>query len=101
MRKLPLQIPSERRVQLKQEQMRIPRQTSRDLARVHAFTRTIFCNHSPLAEIHLAGDAFHQCFRAGNNRRDLKWTLQKSFEEQGAHKETNSRLARPSCPVMK
>ena len=62
MRELPLQIPSERRVQLKQEQMLIRRQASRDLARVHAFTRTVFCNHSRLAEIHLAGDAFHHCF---------------------------------------
>jgi len=34
-----------------------------------------------LAEIHLTSNTFHQRFRAGDNRGDLKWTLQESLEK--------------------
>src|SRR6266481_2167187 len=70
--KLPLQRARERRVELKQEQMRIWCHPPRDLTRVHAFARTVFRNHAQLSEIHFARDAFHQRLRTWNNRRDLE-----------------------------
>src|SRR6266542_6280831 len=65
--------------------MRIRSHPSRDLARVHAFTRTVLSDHARLAEIHFAGDAFHERFRAGNNRCDLKRPLQKTLKKQCTH----------------
>jgi len=60
-RELPLKSARERRVELEQEQMRIRIHPARDLARVHAFTRAVLGDHTRLAKIHFAGDAFHQC----------------------------------------
>ena len=59
---LSLQIASEGRIQLEQEQMRIRTHPSRDFARVHAFTWAVFCNHARPVEIHLTGHAFHHRF---------------------------------------
>src|SRR5260370_31765638 len=83
--KLSLQITRERRVQLKQEQMRVRTHSSRDFARVHAFAWAVLGDHPMLAEIHLTGDAFHHRSRAGNDRDDLKWTLQVPLEKECAH----------------
>ena len=65
--------------------MRIRSHPSRDLARVHAFTRAVLGDHARLAEIHFAGDPFHERFRAGNDRRDLKRPLQKTLKKQSTH----------------
>jgi len=47
--------------------------------------RGVFGNHARFAEIHLARHLLHQRFRAWCDRRDLKRTLQKPFEEESAH----------------
>src|SRR5437762_5786115 len=65
--------------------MRIRAHPARDLTRVHAFTWPIFSNYTRLAKIDLAGDALYQRFRAGNDRSDLKWTLQETLEKQCTH----------------
>lgn len=65
--------------------MRIQDHASYDPARVHTFNRTVFRDHPQPAEIHLAAHAFHQRFRAGNDRRDLKWMLKEPLEKQGTH----------------
>src|SRR6266481_4480683 len=83
--KLSLQITRERRIQLKQEQMRIRSHPSRDFARVHAFTRPVLGDDAWPREIHLTGDAFHHRSRAGNNGGDLKRTLQAPLEKKCAH----------------
>src|SRR5215471_3851302 len=83
--KLPFKVACERRIELEQEQMRIRAHSSRDLARMHAFTWTVLRDHAGLAEIHFAGDAFHQRFRAGDDRRNLKWPLQEALEKQHTH----------------
>ena len=84
-RKLSLQITRECRIQLKQEQMRVRSHPSRDFARVHAFTRPVLSDDAWPSEIHLTGDAFHHRSRAGNDRGDLKWTLQEPLEKECAH----------------
>ena len=58
--KLPLQISRERRVQLKQKQMRVQSHPPGDLTRVHAFTRAVFGNYPWLSEIHFTRDTFDQ-----------------------------------------
>ncbi len=58
--KLPFQRARERRVELKQEQMRIRCHPPRDLTRVDALTRAVFRNHARFGEVHFARDAFHQ-----------------------------------------
>ena len=60
--KLSLQIARKRRVDLKQEQMRVWTHPSRDLARMDTLTRAIFRKHTRLAEIDLAGHAFNHRF---------------------------------------
>ncbi len=97
--KLPFQCFCQRRVEFKQEQMRIRRHPSGDLTRVHAFPRAVLRDHARLGEIHLAGDTFHHCLRAGYNRRDLERTLQKTLEKKCAHEERNVRLRCSGCPV--
>ena len=78
---LPRQIARERAIELKKQQMRIRGHASRDVARVYAFTWTVLGDHPSPAEIHLLSNTFHQRFRAGDNRGDLKWTLQESLEK--------------------
>src|SRR5215471_8716956 len=64
---LSFQCPRERRVEFKQEQMRIRSHPSGDLTRVNAFARAVLRDHTWLGEIHLAGDTFHHRLGAGNN----------------------------------
>src|SRR5205823_277438 len=74
-RKLPFQCFCQRRVEFKQEQMRIQCHPSRDPTRVHAFARAVLRDHARLGEIHLTGDTFHHRLRTWYNRRDLERTL--------------------------
>src|SRR5215211_30817 len=97
--KLPFQCFCQRRVEFKQEQMRIRRHPSRDLTRVHAFARTVLRYHPRLREIHFAGDTFHHRLRTGYNRCDLERTLEKTLEKKCAHEERNVRLRCSGCPV--
>src|SRR4029453_17810836 len=83
--KLSFQRTRERGIELEQKQMRILTHPARDLARVHAFARAVLSDHARLAQIHFAGNAFYQRFRAGNDRGDLKRALQKSLEKQNTH----------------
>jgi len=61
-RELPLERTRKCCVKLEQEQMRIWIHSSRNLARVHAFTWPVLGDHAWLAKIHFARDAFHQRF---------------------------------------
>jgi len=83
--KLPFKCTRERRIELEQEQMRTRTHSSRNLARVYAFTRAVLRDDAWLTEIHFAGDAFHERFRAGNDRRDLKRPLQEALKKQNTH----------------
>ena len=65
--KLSFQCARECRVELEQEQMRIRGHSSRDLTRVHPFTRTVFRDHPRLGEIHFTGHPFYHRLGAGNN----------------------------------
>src|SRR6266513_2747557 len=98
--KLPFQCSRQRRVEFKQEQMRIRCHPSRDLPRVHTFARAVLRDDARLAEIHFAGDTFHHRLRAGYNRRDLEWTLQKTLEKQCAHGNSDVRLRHSGCLVL-
>src|SRR4029453_2911532 len=82
--KLPFQCPCQRRVEFKQEQMRIRCHPSRDLSRVPAFAWAVLRDHARLGEIHFAGDTFHHRLRTGYNRGDLEGTLQKTLEKKCA-----------------
>ena len=84
-RELPAQVVRESAVQFKKKELRIWRHASRDLARVHAFTRTVFGDNAWSSEIHFLGDPLHERSRAGNNGGNLKWPLQESLEKEGAH----------------
>src|SRR5436190_2209070 len=97
--KLPFQCSCQRRVEFKQEQMRIRSHPSRDLTRVHPFARTVLRDHARLGELHFAGDTFHHRLRTWYNRRDLERTLQKTLEKKCAHEERNVRLRCSGCPV--
>src|SRR5262245_59076112 len=83
--KLSFQRSRERRIELKQKQMRIRSHPSRDLTRVHAFTRSILRDHARLGEIHFASDTFHHRLGTGNNRCDLERTLQETLEKECTH----------------
>ena len=98
--KLPFECSCQRRVEFKQEQMRIRCHPSRDLPRVHTFARAVLRDDARLAEIHFAGDTFHHRLRAGYNRRDLEWTLQKTLEKKCAHGNSDVRLRHSGCLVL-
>src|SRR5262245_57370697 len=65
--KLSFKCSRQRRIELKQKQMRFRSHSSRDLARVYAFTRAVLSDHARLREIHFAGHTFHHRLGAGNN----------------------------------
>src|SRR5213592_2153063 len=92
--KLPFQCFCQRRVEFKQEQMRILCHPSRDLTRVHAFARAVLRDHARLGEIHFTRNAFHKRLRTGNNRRDLEWTFQETLEQKCTHGNSKVRLRR-------
>ena len=83
--KLPFQIARESAIQFEQEQVSNP-DTSAVQSRANAhLPRPVLGNHTWLAEIHLAGDAFHQRLGTGDDGGDLKRSFQKLFEKQGNH----------------
>src|SRR5512132_334021 len=92
--KLPFQCSCQRRVEFKQEQMRIRCHPSRNLTRVHAFTRAVLRDHARSTEIHFARDTFYQRLGTGHDRRDLEWTLQETLEKQCTHENSDVRLRR-------
>ena len=98
-RKLATQIPGKSGIQLEEEQLGTGRHPAHNFSRVNAFTRTVFGDHARFAKIHLARHLLHQRFRAWCDRRDLKRTLQKPFEEESAHEGGNSRPPSLPCPV--
>src|SRR5436190_3158165 len=65
--------------------MRIRTHASGDRARMHSFSRAVLGDHARLTEIHLADDPLHQRFRAGDDRRDLKGSLQETLEKERTH----------------
>src|SRR5882762_1438018 len=98
--KLPFQCSRQRRVEFKQEQMRIRCHSSRDLTRVHAFARAVLRDRPRLGEIHFAGDTFHHRLRTGYNRGDLKRTLQETLEKECTHGSSDVRLRHLGCLVL-
>src|SRR5215831_16334925 len=99
--KLPFQCSRQRGIKLEEEQMRIRSHPSRELTRVHAFPRAVFRDHARLSEIHLARDAFHKRLGTRYDRRDLKRTLQETLEKKCAHGNSDVRLTRSRCLVVK
>jgi len=84
-RKLAFEVAGERPIHLEEKQPRVRTHPSRNLPRMHPLARPVLGDHARLAQIHLAGDAFHQRLRAGDDRGDLKWSLQETLEKQCTH----------------
>ena len=97
--KLATQIPGKSGIQLEEEQLGTRRHPAHNFSRVNAFTRAVLGYHPRFAEIHLARHLLYQRLRAWCDRRDLKRTLQKPFEEESAHEGGNSRPPALPCPV--
>jgi len=84
-RKLTFEVARERPIHLEEKQLRVRTHPSRNLPRMHPFPRAVLGDHARLAQIHLAGDTFHQRLRAGDDRGDLKWSLQETLKKQCTH----------------
>src|SRR5438552_3806823 len=97
--KLALQIARESRVELEEQQLTIPPHPARDFTGMHPFARTVLGDYAGAVEIDFIGDALDQPLGARHNRCDLKGAFQKSLEEQGAHRKSNSHPLSRRCPV--
>ena len=83
--KLTFEVARERPIHLEEKQLRIRTHSSRDLPRMHPLARPVLGDHARLAQVHLAGDAFHERLGAGDDRGDLKWSLQETLKKQCTH----------------
>src|SRR5207302_8095865 len=95
---LATQIARKRRIELKKKELTIGPHSARDFARMHAFAGTILGDHTSPMEVDLIGHALYQPLGTGDNGGNMNRALEKSLEEKGAHRKTNSHPPPRRCP---